>query len=146
MKVFYIILGLVVLFLAVLLIFGEETAQTNNDEEERDPQVVLAEEAFNRRGEEGVYLMDVRTVEEWEESHANGAVWWGLEEELKLGNMPEIPTDSEIYVYCRSGNRSVEATQILTDNGFTNVYDVGAFTNWTEVGGPTETGSVKLPS
>ena len=33
--------------------------------------------------------------------------------------------DSEIYLYCRSGNRSGKAKKILDDIGFTNVINAG---------------------
>jgi len=68
-------------------------------------------------------LLDVRTKEEYEESHLKGAI-----------NIPydEINEDTSldkkllIFVYCKSGNRSKIATETLTDLGY-NVYDLGAF-------------------
>ena len=49
--------------------------------------------------------------------------------------MDEIETisydkDKIIIVYCRSGNRSKTAAHTLIENGYTNVYDFGAFENW----------------
>lgn len=32
--------------------------------------------------------------------------------------------DEPIYIICRSGNRSAQAAQILSDRGYTEVYDV----------------------
>ena len=40
--------------------------------------------------------------------------------------------DSEVIVYCKSGNRSSQAKEILENLGYTNVYDLGAISNWKE--------------
>jgi len=140
LKWLYIFLGIIAAFLAVLFIFGEETTSSDIP-----TQASLAQQAVAKVGQDNVYMIDVRTEAEWQESHAEGAVWWGLEEELKQGNLPNIAKDSEIYIYCRSGNRSAEATSILTNGGFSDVSDFGAFNNWTAAGGTTASGETVLP-
>ena len=40
--------------------------------------------------------------------------------------------DDVIIVYCKSGNRSSQALTKLTDLGYTEVYDLGAMSNWEE--------------
>jgi len=47
--------------------------------------------------------------------------------------------NAEIFVYCRSGNRSVTASQALVELGYTNVYNLGGINDWpyeTEAGAP----------
>lgn len=39
--------------------------------------------------------------------------------------------DSEILVYCRTGNRSRQAGGKLLKIGYTNVYDFGGIQDWT---------------
>jgi rhodanese-related sulfurtransferase len=39
-------------------------------------------------------------------------------------------------VYCRSGNRSAAAARILTDAGYTPVYDLGGIQDWVAEGLP----------
>jgi rhodanese-related sulfurtransferase len=70
------------------------------------------------------FLYDVRTPEEFATKHVDNAINFDVEK-MKVGTLPNVPKDSTIYVYCRSGNRSAQATQILRANGFTNVSDLG---------------------
>ncbi len=80
----------------------------------------------------------MRTDEEWEESHADGAVLWGLAKHLELGEFPpDIDKDAEIYIYCRSGRRSGIATEIMTEAGYDNVTNIGGLDDWIAAGGAT---------
>lgn len=75
-------------------------------------------------------LVDVRTQEEYDGGHIEGAQLLPLD---KLGALAEEQlTDKEttILVYCRSGNRSAQASQILVDLGYENVYDFGGIIDW----------------
>ncbi|MDN5322530.1 MAG: phage shock protein [Clostridia bacterium] len=38
--------------------------------------------------------------------------------------------DTKIFVYCRSGNRSKTASELLIKLGYTNVYDMGGINDW----------------
>ena len=72
-----------------------------------------------------VLLLDVRTQAEWEQDgYLEGAVLiphTSLEERLD-----ELPEDKDelIHLYCRSGNRSVEAANTLLGLGFTNIIEL----------------------
>lgn len=71
-------------------------------------------------------LIDVRTPAEYAEGHYPQA----LNHELDLimaGDYPDVPQDAHIQVYCRSGNRSGIAMQLLTQAGFTHVENIGAY-------------------
>lgn len=89
--------------------------------------------------EAGGYILDVRTPEEWVAGHVPGATLIPLDE---LSNrLSELPQDEDIYIICRSGNRSASARDILLQNGFDQVTSVGGgFNNWTANGYPVETG------
>lgn len=82
----------------------------------------------------GGQLVDVRTVEEFTTSHIDGAVNVTLQD-IEQGKMPEISKDKPLYVYCRSGNRSGQATVILKNAGYQNVVDLGAMTSVESLGG-----------
>ena len=80
--------------------------------------------------EEGIILLDVRTEEEFDEKHITGAIRLQLdfvEEEVE-----EVIKDKEtvVFVYCRSGRRSKEATKIMVELGYENVYDLGGINDW----------------
>ena len=53
-------------------------------------------------------LIDVRPDEEWHESHAAPALHFELDR-MMGGEMPPIPRDMPVYLYCRSGGRSEAA-------------------------------------
>lgn len=72
--------------------------------------------------------LDVRTKEEYEAGHYPDALHHDLSL-LMQGIMPPLEKNIEIKVYCRSGNRSEIAKEILIENGFTNVTNIGGFNN-----------------
>ncbi len=69
-------------------------------------------------------LIDVRTKEEFDMQHADGADNFPLQD-MMAGKMPNYSYDAEIQVYCRSGNRSEIAKNLMIQNGFTNVTNAG---------------------
>jgi rhodanese-related sulfurtransferase len=91
--------------------------------------------------EEGIILLDVGTLEEYIENHIPGSILIPVDEIRSKAS--EILTDknAEIIVYCRSGRRSVTASETLIDMGYTNVYNLGGIIDWTyetESGAPEE--------
>ena len=80
-----------------------------------------------------VYVLDVREQWEYNEGHIPGVTL------LPLGELParmdEIPTDKEVIITCRSGNRSGQATDFLRQNGFDNVHNMqGGIVAWEQAG------------
>ena len=73
--------------------------------------------------EKDFLILDVRTIEEYSEGHIEGSKLIPVSE---LGSrLNELPQDKPIIVYCRSGNRSNTAANILIENGFKKIYDMG---------------------
>lgn len=67
-------------------------------------------------------VIDVRSADEFKMGHFEGAL--NLTPEDLMNGAPqldEVPKDSQIIVYCRSGARSNAAIHILQDLGFTNL-------------------------
>jgi phage shock protein E len=77
-------------------------------------------------------LLDVREDWEFADGHIDGAS--NISVSALASNVDRIPQDVPIIVYCRSGNRSAEAAQILAANGFTQVYDLGGVLGWQAAG------------
>lgn len=80
--------------------------------------------------EEGYIILDVRTQVEFDEGHILGAICVPNE---SIGDaMPvELPElEQLILVYCRSGNRSKQASQKLAEIGYTNVKEFGGINTW----------------
>lgn len=80
---------------------------------------------------EEVVLLDVRTQEEYNESHIEGALLVPYDEVSK--HLDELPADKDapIIVYCRSGSRASAAGQTLIKLGYTQVYNMGGISGWT---------------
>ena len=84
-------------------------------------------------------LLDVRTPEEYAEGHIKGAVLIPVQQLQQ--RISEVPKDKQVYVYCRSGVRSVRAAKMLVNAGFTRIENVqGGFMAWKEAGYPVEVG------
>ena len=69
-------------------------------------------------------VIDVRTMDEWNSGHLESAI--NIEWQNITSIQSNIPKNEEIYLYCRSGNRSGKATKILLDAGYTNVINAGS--------------------
>lgn len=112
---------------------GSMGAQTSGSAEESIGVVnITAEEAYARMNSgDPIVVVDVRTAEEYAENHIPGAILIPNEE---IGTEPlaAIPVlNTEILLYCRSGNRSAQAAQKLVGMGYTNVSDFGGIQDWT---------------
>lgn len=72
-----------------------------------------------------VVYVDVRTQEEWEAGHVEGAIHIPHTEMRARHDELEAYDDKQIVVYCRSGRRSGIALDILESEGFDNVINGG---------------------
>ncbi len=79
-------------------------------------------------------LIDVRTDAEWDAGHAAPATHFDLAR-LEAGEMPSLPKNVAIYVYCRTGHRAGEAKTILEQDGYMNVTNLGGLFDWQAMGG-----------
>jgi rhodanese-related sulfurtransferase len=86
----------------------------------------------------GIYVLDVRTHEEYtQDGHVKGSTLIPLPE--LATRLAEIPKDRPIAAFCRSGNRSKVAQDLLLQNGFTDVTNVvGGIGAWRNANLPTE--------
>lgn len=94
-------------------------------------QMISAEEAKELMEKETDYiLLDVRTQEEYEEGHIEGAVLIPDYEIMERAETELADKQQLILVYCRSGNRSKRAAQQLADMGYENVKEFGGIIDW----------------
>ena len=80
--------------------------------------------------EDGYLIVDVRTPEEFAQAHIPGAI--NVPNEDIGTEPPALLPDKEqlIMVYCRSGNRSKQASQKLADMGYSNIVEFGGIKDW----------------
>ena len=92
---------------------------------------ITQDEAKSLMDSENDYIiLDVRTIEEFNESHIDGAI---LIPDYEINEKAEgILTDKNqlILVYCRSGRRSKLASAQLAKMGYTNVKEFGGIIDW----------------
>lgn len=72
--------------------------------------------------EQGAFFVDAREKYEYARGHIKGAVNIPLSE--FRDRLDEIPRDQDVYVYCRSGQRSYNMVRALQHLGFNRVYNV----------------------
>lgn len=79
----------------------------------------------------GAVLLDVRTLDEFNEEHIPKAIHLPydlIDANAAARNIKSL--DTPIVVYCRSGRRSDVAAKTLLSLGYTAVYDLGARSKW----------------
>ena len=115
-------------FLMALLLLAGCGAQS----EESTYRQVNAEEAATMMEEESGYIiLDVRTAQEYSEKHIPGAINIP-NETIGTEDIPELPDKEQlILVYCRSGNRSKQASEKLVKLGYTSIVEFGGINDWT---------------
>ena len=92
---------------------------------------ISQDEAMKMMQEQTDYMIvDVRRPDEFAEGHIAGAV--NVPNETIEDEAPDALPDKEqtLFIYCRSGNRSKEASQKLADMGYTNVFEFGGINTW----------------
>ncbi len=122
-----------IFLIGTLLIVSIMALGCSNDNEESEAIVnkINAEVAMEmmESGDDFI-LVDVRTQEEYDEGHIEGALLLPLDQLETLSEEQLTDKDATILVYCRSGNRSAQASKILIDLGYQNVYDFGGIIDW----------------
>lgn len=93
-----------------------------------------ADETLVQAIQNGAFLVDVRSPQEYAEGHVKGSV------NIPVGDimnyLSKFKGKENIVVFCRSGNRSSMAKSILEAKGFQNVINGGT---WQEVNAIKET-------
>ena len=130
-----ILMPVLIILMAALILTGCGSSADDTDSYRQ----VSSEEAAAMMEEETDYIiLDVRTQEEYETAHIPGAICIP-NETIGTEDIPELPDkDQLILVYCRSGNRSKQASEKLTNQGYTNIVEFGGINSWT---GETVSGS-----
>ena len=89
--------------------------------------------------ESGSLVIDVREPDEYASGHIPGAILVPLSTVLE--NSGEFLSEDTVFVVCRSGGRSMQACELLHDNGIVNVVNVaGGTMGWISLGNEVVTG------
>lgn len=84
----------------------------------------------------GLQILDVRTAEEFASGRLDGATNIDFYQPGFASRLEsELDPDRPVLVYCRSGNRSGQAAQLLAELGFDEIYDLdGGVNAWAGAG------------
>ena len=94
-------------------------------------------EFSNKVIEAGIITLDVRTPGEFNEGHIDGALLIDFQSGNFENEIASLDKSKTYAVYCRSGNRSGEAVKVMSDAGFTNLYNLdGGVIDWANAGLP----------
>ena len=130
------------IIIGIFSVFGFSCSKTGNEKQDlviskegktgkkAEYKKITSDEAKKMMETQKAIVVDVRTLEEYNEGHIPNAISVPLETieneaEAKLKNKDDL-----ILVYCRSGRRSREAALKLIEKGYTNVIDFGGIKDW----------------
>lgn len=126
-KIVYIII-LIIIIVGITLYLNKKDKK---EIEEVKIKHVSMDEIVQIMNENSNYIiLDVRTIEEYNEGHIPNAICIPNE---SIGNEPikELPNKEQlILIYCRSGNRSKQAAEKLKNLGYTNLIEFGGIKDW----------------
>lgn len=115
----------ILMMLLLLTGCGAQSSETSYRQISMEEAVTMMEE------ETGYIILDVRTAQEYSEKHIPGAINIA-NESIGTEDIPELPDKEQlILVYCRSGNRSKQASEKLVKLGYTNIVEFGGINDWT---------------
>ena len=110
---------------------GNGSNATNDSSNSSSYQQVDAETAKELMDTENDrVILDARTQAEYDQGHIPGAILIPHDTVATAAEDALPDKDQLILVYCRSGNRSKQASQELVDLGYTNVIEFGGINNW----------------
>ena len=123
MKLKYIILAMC----AIMLLAG---CRPNKQQKATYRQISMDEAILMMEDETDYIILDVRTKEEFASGHIPEAI--NIPNEvIGTTEIPELPNkDQLILVYCRSGNRSKQASEKLVALGYSNIAEFGGINSW----------------
>lgn len=90
--------------------------------------------------DKSIVLLDVRTPAEFAAGHIAGASNVDFESGTFESDIQQLDKSKSYAVYCRSGNRSGQATALMAKDGFKTIFNLdGGLINWQSAGNPVVT-------
>lgn len=117
----------IMILVSIIMIMG----LTGCEEQSMSYTQISMEEAVAMMEKETDYIiLDVRTAEEFTQKHIPDAINIP-NETIGSEELTELPDKNQlVFVYCRSGNRSKQASEKLAALGYTKIYEFGGINDW----------------
>jgi len=113
------------LFMKIIVILSFITSLIAYNGSQSDTVTVLTLKEFKEQVDnKQVQLIDVRTPKEYNSGHINGARNIDFNSNSFGEEFNKLNKDEPVYIYCRSGVRSGEASKKLETMGFKEIYDL----------------------
>ncbi len=122
--------------IAILMaIFALQACGQSEEESSTEDTRITAAEFQDQIDKQPGVVIDVRTQDEYDQGHV-ASVDYHLD--LLNGDfessLDSLDKDKTYYLYCRTGNRSGQAADLMKQNGFENVYNIGGFQDLVDAG------------
>ena len=118
------------LFLILLIVLLLTGCAVSTDKDVTYTQITMSEAVEMMESESDYIILDVRRPDEFATGHIPNAINIP-NENIGTDEISELPDkDQLILVYCRSGNRSKQASQKLVKLGYSNVVEFGGINDW----------------
>lgn len=128
-----------VLFLGTL-VFTLESCQSNGATTQQDvaphqqvTEISILKWDSLRQVHPDAILLDVRSDEEWDAGHLEGACYVSFDWDHRKEPLGLIPQNRPVFVYCEAGGRSGVVTEELRIIGHPHIFDlIGGISQWIE--------------
>lgn len=92
---------------------------------------ITTEELKTILAKEKVQLLDVRTQVEINDGFIETAFFSDFyDDNFYENSIKQVDKNKPIYLYCRSGNRSLKASKVLQEKGYKVINVLGGYTQW----------------
>jgi len=128
--------------LIIFFVIFTMSAISCKDKNEAQVKIMSAEEMQILLELEDVQLVDVRTVEEYEEGFIKNAQNIDFNSPTFEEEIKDLDKTKPVILYCKSGNRSAKCGKKLIEAGFVKIYDLeGGISKWKHKGKTIKTES-----
>jgi rhodanese-related sulfurtransferase len=101
----------------------------------QDAIEVIDSEKLISLEKQGIVIIDIRTINEYENGHIPEVVHIDFMQNDFIDKIKEQNMDEPVIIYCASGGRSGKASKLMMEAGFKKIYDYsGGFSDWKRKG------------
>lgn len=131
--------SLFTLLFSILIFTACGNAEASNSEQDQKRiNDIEVEEMKKLISEQPGVILDVRTAGEVADGYIAGARNIDITQPEFMEKVKTIEKDQPVYIYCKMGGRSANASEKLAKAGYTKVYNLmGGFEAWKAAGYPS---------
>lgn len=123
------------ILLLLLITVSSITNAQQKQKVELVPPAAFEKKMATQKGQ----VIDVRMPKEFQAGHIAGAVNMHVYDKDFEQRLDKLDKNKPVYVYCKAGGRSAEATETLKSKGFKAIVELdGGMDAWKEAGKPVK--------